>query len=57
MKRWLLLPVGIAIAAGALYSLATPPGETPPLGHIDAESRAKLERVLSEADPSPTGSR
>ena len=57
MKRWLLLPLGIAIAAGALYALVVTPGETSALGHIDAESRAKLERTLSEADLDPTGPR
>ena len=50
MKRWLLLPVGIAIAAGALYALASAPTDDRPLEQIDADSRARLDRALIEGD-------
>ncbi|MDH3212595.1 MAG: hypothetical protein OEM05_08930 [Myxococcales bacterium] len=51
MTRWLVLLLGLAIAAGAVYLLASGGEEDgPPLGEIDAPSRARLERVLREAD-------
>ena len=49
MKRWLALGLGFVIAAVALYVLASSGGDSP-LGEIDAASRARLERVLEEAD-------
>lgn len=48
MKRWFALTLGLAIAAGALYVLAAGQGDEP-LGHIDAASRDRLERVLEES--------
>ncbi len=54
--RWLALPLGLALAGAALYVLATdgaPPisvSSGPPLDHIDAASRERLERVLRDAD-------
>ena len=49
MKRWLALALGLVIAALALYVLASSGGDEPS-GEIDAASRARLERVLEEAD-------
>ena len=49
MKRWLALALGLLIAALALYVLASSGGDEPS-GEIDAASRARLERVLEEAD-------
>ena len=53
--RFLALTLGLAIAAAALYLLVSdgaPPPETsePPSAEIDAASRAKLERVLEQAE-------
>lgn len=49
-----MLALGLAIAAGALYLMASGGGGGeglgPPLSDIDDESRARLERVLREAD-------
>lgn len=55
MKRLLALTFGLAIAAAALYLLASnrqPPSVAPeaPRAEIDRASRAKLERVLEEAE-------
>ena len=56
VTRWLMLALGLAIAAGALALLVTGGGGgsegglEPPLSEIDDESRARLERVLREAD-------
>ena len=49
MKRWLALGLGFLIAAVALYLIASS-GRDAPSGEIDADSRARLERVLEEAD-------
>ncbi len=49
MQRWLALTFGLAVVAGALYVLASG-GNDPPMGEIDAPSRAKLERVLEDAE-------
>jgi hypothetical protein len=49
VKRWLALALGLVIAALALYVLASSGGDEP-AGRIDAASRARLERVLEEAD-------
>jgi hypothetical protein len=49
VKRWLALGLGLLIAALALYVVAWSGGD-PPSGEIDAASRARLERVLEEAD-------
>jgi hypothetical protein len=66
LSRWLLLPLGLAIALAALLALATgraphprPVASGPPLDRIDAASRAQLEKVLREADRAapPPGSR
>ena len=54
MKRWLALALGLVIAALALYVLASSGGDSPS-GEIDAVSRARLERVLEEADREPGG--
>ncbi len=53
--RLVALTFGLAIAAAALYLLVSngrlPPAASEPLGvEIDSESRAKLERVLEEAE-------
>ncbi len=51
-----MLALGLAIAAGAIYLLTLGGGGGigeglgPPLSEIDDESRARLERVLREAD-------
>ncbi len=61
MTRILVLIVGLGIAAAALFVLANGrptqpavPGQNqearPPLDEIDADSRARLDRVLREAD-------
>ena len=55
MTRFLALTLGLAAAATALYLLASGSGRTPvasgpPLDEIDAESRARLERVLLNSD-------
>jgi len=55
--RRVVLPLGIALAAALLYLLFAGTrggpgggGDAPPLDEIDDESRARLERVLREAD-------
>ncbi len=59
--RWLTVVVGVGLAVAALYALlATPPmprsASAPPAvsapahEEIDAASRARLERVLREAE-------
>ena len=55
MARLFALTFGLAVAAAALYLLVssgqTPPvASEPPRTEIDAASRAKLERVLEEAE-------
>ncbi len=55
MPRLLALILGLALAAAALYRLAAdgpaPPVASEPAGaEIDDASRAKLERVLEEAE-------
>jgi len=55
VTRLLALTFGLAIAAAAFYLLVSSgrqPRETaqPPSAEIDAASRAKLERVLEEAE-------
>ena len=50
MKRWLALALGLVIAALALYVLASERWRRRRSGEIDAASRARLERVLEEAD-------
>ena len=55
VMRWLALSLGLAIAAAALYLLvggdaARPVASGPPLSDIDDASRARLERVLQEAE-------
>jgi hypothetical protein len=57
VRRWWLVSLGIAIAAVALLALLRGgPGHlpgaeaAPPLDHIDADSRERLDRVLREAD-------
>jgi len=49
VKRWLALGLGLLIAAFALYLLASSGGDEPS-GDIDAASRARLERVLEQAE-------
>ena len=57
MSRWLLIPLALAVAAGAWFALS---GDGPglsrapgPLPHdeIDEASRLRLEQVLEAADP------
>jgi hypothetical protein len=55
VTRLLALTFGLAIAAAALYLLISggpqpPVASKPPSAEIDAASRAKLERVLEEAE-------
>jgi hypothetical protein len=49
VKRWLALALGLAIAAGSLWLLASR-GDDPPLGEIGDASRAELRRVLEQAE-------
>jgi hypothetical protein len=50
VKRWLVAAIAVALAALAFALLVrrepTPGG--PPMDEIDAESRARLEKVLRE---------
>ena len=51
MTRGLVLILGLAIAAGAVYLLAAGvEGKGTPQDDIDASSRARMERLLREAD-------
>ena len=51
VTRLLLLSLGLATAAGALFALLRPQAEPqPPLDRIDDASRARLEQVLRESD-------
>ncbi len=57
MKRWLLLALGLAVAAAGLFALAgggsfrlPVAGGPPPMEEIDADSHARLEQVLRDAD-------
>jgi hypothetical protein len=51
VTRWLVLFLGLAIAAGAVYLLAAGvEGDGAPQDDIDASSRARMERVLQQAD-------
>jgi hypothetical protein len=49
VKRWLVLVLGLAAAAGALGVLAAGRRDAQ-LGSIDAASKRSLERVLAEAE-------
>lgn len=56
MRHWLVLSLGLAVAAAAGYaivSVSTPRGAPAgdPLDRIDDPSRDRLERVLREAEP------
>ena len=60
-RRWLVLPLALAISALALYALVAggwpgflDPGE-PPLDDIGDASRLRLERVLGEAERDAPG--
>ena len=55
MPRWFVVSLGIGIAAVAFYLLAA--RGPAPLDRIDAESRARLDRVLEDADRKAEGSR
>ncbi len=48
MKRWLAVPVGLALVALAFYVVVAGGRESAPLDRIDDDSRARLERVLRE---------
>ncbi len=53
--RLVVLTFGLAIAAAAVYMLVSngrppPVASEPPRAEIDGASRAKLERVLEEAE-------
>ncbi len=50
MTRWLVLLLGLLVAAGVLYLLASGGGGERVPDAIDDASRARLERVLREAD-------
>lgn len=50
MSRWVLLLLGLAIGGAGLFALASGDRTGPPLDEIDAESRARLERTLEEAN-------
>jgi len=54
VKRWHALALGLVVAALALYVLASSGGDSPS-GEIDAASRARLERVLEQADREAAG--
>jgi len=60
VNRWLLLVLGLAVAAAGLFALAG--GDSfrlpvasgpPPMEEIDAASRARLEQALRDADREP----
>ena len=57
MTRWLLIPLGLAAVAGALWVLAAGRlgGDGPPLDEVGAEDRARLEALLRDADADATG--
>ncbi|MBW2269863.1 MAG: hypothetical protein JRH16_14920 [Deltaproteobacteria bacterium] len=48
-RRWLALAFGL-VACGVAFWVLLDGGSEPPLGEIDAASRAELERVLERAD-------
>jgi hypothetical protein len=50
VKRLLALIFGLAIAAAVLYLLVSREPSEPPSAEIDDASRAKLERVLEQAE-------
>lgn len=52
MKRWLVVAVALALAAGAFLVLVQrePSAGGPPLDEIDDASRERLERLLREED-------
>jgi len=53
LKRSLIVALGVALAALALHALVSrSPGRAPaaPADHIDPASKAKLERVLRDAE-------
>lgn len=57
MSRWLLLIIGLAVAAAGLLALVEGgviSTGAPPLDDIDSASRARLEEVLREADAEET---
>ena len=61
MSRWLLIPLALAVAAGAWFALSGDGPDLPiatgpaPLDEIDEASRLRLERVLEDADPVDPG--
>jgi hypothetical protein len=50
VKRWLVVAVALALAAGAFFALVKrePAPGGPPLDEIDDASRQRLEQVLRE---------
>jgi hypothetical protein len=53
VKRWLILTLGVGFAAAAVYALATLPSNSSDKtehDEIDDASRARLQRVLEEAE-------
>jgi hypothetical protein len=57
VNRWLLLVLGLAVAAAGLFALARGgafrlpvASGPPPMDEIDAADRARLEQVLRDAD-------
>jgi hypothetical protein len=60
LKRWLVLTLGLAVAATALYVLAgggSGGGTAPPLDEIDEASKQRLDRVLREEERRRAGVR
>ena len=54
MRRWLLFFLALAAALAALVLLRPfGLGDAPPMHEIDEDSRARLERVIREADSTP----
>ncbi|MEE9609228.1 MAG: hypothetical protein V3U03_15920 [Myxococcota bacterium] len=50
MTRWLLVALGLGIAGAALYALVEGGRGPRPLDEIDDASRARLDRVLRDAE-------
>ncbi len=56
VNRWLVLPIGLGVAAVAGWVLLSSPGGSPPAkspqthAEIDRESREQLRQILRHAD-------
>jgi hypothetical protein len=55
LKRWLTLVLGVGLAAAALHALLSRPrdGKLPTHDDIDGASKARMERVLRDAERRP----